>query len=235
MHAVQFEAPADGGPRLPPHREQPEYRRTPEPIFNAPWVVVALAVVLIGGYALQSRFPLDAVAMSYAFSPSLMGDGEWRRLFTSTFVHGNWPHVLMNAGMALAFGTPVVRFFGERLAGSALFLLFFVVCGALGCLGYAAINPGQQSALMGASGAVSGLMAAAARLIDGRGGLGRIFSPPVYALGGVWIGINVVIALVGSGLLPGTGGFEVGWEAHIAGFLAGLFLITPFGWIARRT
>lgn len=234
MHAAQFEAPADGGPRLPPHREQPDDRRAPEPIFNAPWVVVALTAVLIAGYAIQSRFPLDAVAMSYAFSPSLMSQGDWPRLLTSTFIHGNWPHVLMNAGMTLAFGTPLVRFFGERLSGSALFMLFFVVCGVMGCLGYALINPGQQSALMGASGAVSGLMAAAARLIDGRGRLGRILSPPVYALGGVWIGINIVIALLGSGLLPGTGGFEVGWEAHIAGFLAGLFLVGPFAWIAHR-
>lgn len=234
MHAAHFEAPADGGPRLPPHREQPERRQAPEPAFNAPWIVVLLAVVLVAGYAVQSRFPLDAVAFSYAFSPSLMGEGEWRRLFTSTFMHGNWPHVLMNAALTLAFGAPVVRLLGERLAGAALFLLFFAACGALGCLGFAAINPGQQSALMGASGAVSGLMAAAARLIDGRGGLGRILSRPVYALGGVWIAINVAIAFLGSGLLPGTGGFEVGWEAHIAGFLAGLFLIGPFAWLARR-
>ncbi|WP_309090917.1 rhomboid family intramembrane serine protease [Phenylobacterium sp.] len=229
-----FEAPADGGPRLPPHREQPEYRRTPEPIFNAPWVVLLLTAALIGAYAIQSRYPLDAVAMSYAFSPALLDEGHWERLFTALFLHGNWPHVLMNAGFCLAFGTPVARYFGERLGGAALFILFYLACGALSSLGYAALHPGEQSGLVGASGAVSGLMGAAARLMAGHGRPGPILSRTVLGMGAVWFAINAVIGVLGSGLLPGTENATVAWEAHIAGFVAGVLVFSPFAWIARR-
>lgn len=234
MHAAHFEAPADGGPRLPPHRAQPDYRRAPEPVFNAPWIVLLLTAVLIGGYAIQSRFPLDAVAMSYAFSPALLAEGHWPRLFTALFLHGNWPHALMNAGFCLAFGTPVARYFGERLSGAALFLVFYLTCGALSSLGYAALHPGEQSALVGASGAVSGLMGAAARLMAGHGRMGPIFSRPVLGMGAIWFAINAVIGLLGSGLLPGAENATVAWEAHITGFVAGVLAFTPFGWVARR-
>lgn len=235
MHAAHFEAPADGGPRLPPHREQPEFRRAPEPIFNAPWAVLLLTAVLIGGYAIQSRFPLDAVAMSYAFSPALLAEGHWQRLFTALFLHGNWPHALMNAGFCLAFGTPVARHFGERLGGAALFFLFYLVCGALSSLGYAALHPGEQSALVGASGAVSGLMGAAARLIAGQGRVGPILSRTVLGMGAIWFAINAVVGVLGSGLLPGSENATVAWEAHIAGFVAGVLVFGPFAWIARRS
>ncbi|MGA0606702.1 rhomboid family intramembrane serine protease [Phenylobacterium sp. VNQ135] len=235
MHVARFEAPADGGPRLPPHREQPERRRTPEPVFNAPWIVLLLTAVLIGGYAFQSRFPLPAVAMSYAFSPALLEEGRWERLFTALFLHGNWTHVLMNAGFCLAFGTPVGRYFGGRLSGAALFMLFYLTCGALSSLGYVALHPGEQSALLGASGAVSGLMGGAARLMAGHGRPGPILSRTVLGMGGVWFAINAVIGLLGSGLLPGAESAAVAWEAHIAGFIAGVLLFGPFAWIARRT
>jgi membrane associated rhomboid family serine protease len=234
MHVAHFEAPADGGPRLPPHREQPGSRRTPEPIFNAPWAVLLLTAVLVGGYAIQSRFPLDAVAMSYAFSPALLAEGHWQRLFTALFLHGNWPHALMNAGFCLAFGTPVARYFGERLGGAVLFFLFYLVCGALSSLGYAALHPGEQSALVGASGAVSGLMGAAARLIAGQGRVGPILSRTVLGMGAIWFAINAVVGVLGSGLLPGSENATVAWEAHIAGFVAGVLVFTPFAWIARR-
>jgi len=234
MHVARFEAPADGGPHLPPYREQPDRRGTPEPVFNAPWIVLLLTAVLVGGYAIQSRFPLDAVAMDFAFSPALLEEGHWERLFTALFLHGNWPHALMNAGFCLAFGTPVARYFGDRLPGAVLFLGFYLACGALSSLGYAALHAGEQSALVGASGAVSGLMGAAARLIAGHGRVGPILSRTVLGMGAIWFAINAVIGVLGSGLLPGAQGAAVAWEAHIAGFAAGVLLMSPIAWIARR-
>ncbi len=67
--------------------------------------------------------------------------------------------------------------------------------------------------LVGASGAVSGLMGGAARLIAGRGRVGPLWSRPVLAIAGTWALINIAIAIFGSSLLPGTGGAGVGWEA----------------------
>lgn len=233
MDAAHFEAPADGGPRLPnPH--QPGSRRAPEPVFNAPWIVLLLTAVIVGGYAWQSRFPLDSVALSYAFSPSMLGEGRWERLVTSLFVHGNWMHALMNAGFALAFGTPVARYLhADRAGGALVFVVFYLVCGALSSLGYAALHPGGQAALIGASGAVSGLMGAAARLMGGHGRLGPILSRTVLGMGAVWFAINAAIGLLGSGLLPGTEGAGVAWEAHIAGFIVGAVAFGPFVRLTR--
>jgi membrane associated rhomboid family serine protease len=72
-------------------------------------------------------------------------------------------------------------------------------------------------------------MGAAARLIDGRGRVGRFFSSPVLGMGGAWLVVNLLIAVLGGQLLPGANGAGVAWEAHLGGFLAGVLLIGPFG------
>lgn len=235
MQAAHFEAPAHGRPGSPPPHGQPEYRRPPaEPIFNAPWIAVLLTAVIVGGYAVQSRFPFESVALSYAFSPAQLDEGRWVGLFTSQFLHHGWAHALMNGAFALAFGAPVGRFLGDRVSGAALFVLFYLLCGVLSCLGYAALHPGEQSALLGASGAVSGLMGGAARLIAGRGRIGPILSRPVLGMGAAWLAVNLLIGVIGSSLVPGANGAAIAWEAHIAGFVAGVLLFGVFGRLARR-
>ena len=228
------ETPARGpwsGPEPQPEEREPAR----EPIFNAPWQALALVAVIVGGYALQSRFALDQVAETYAFSPAALSEGRWWTLVTALFLHGNWAHALMNAAFALAFATPVARFFGTRGVGVLAFFAFYLLSGVLSSLGYAALHFGSPAALVGASGAVSGLMGAAARLIAGGGRrLGRIFSSAVLGMGAAWVFVNLLVGVVGSGFVPGTGGAGVAWEAHVAGFLAGVLLIGPFAWLFRR-
>lgn len=207
-------------------------RETPhEPMFNAPWPAVALAVVILGGYALQG-WVAEPVVMAYAFAPADLDAGRWETLVTALFLHGSWAHALMNAAFALAFGTPLARFLGTRGLGVVLFFLFYLVCGVLANLGYAAIHPGQPTPLVGASGAVSGLMGAAARLIAGRGELGGVFSRTVLGFGAGWIAVNLILAVVG--FAPGAGDAKIAWEAHLAGFFVGVLLIGPVARLARR-
>jgi membrane associated rhomboid family serine protease len=91
--------------------------------------------------------------------------------------------------------------------------------------------------MVGASGAASGLVAGASRLVAGRGRLGPIWAPFVITMGLAWLLVNLLVAGVmavgATGLLPGTGGAGVAWEAHLAGFLAGALLIGPFARLAR--
>ena len=87
--------------------------------------------------------------------------------------------------------------------------------------------------MVGASGAASGLMGAAARLIGGHGRPGPMFSQAVTGMGMAWIIVNVIMAFSGGLLIPGAGDAAVAWEAHLAGFAAGVLLIRPFGWLAR--
>lgn len=232
MTALWFEESPAGPPPGP--APQPEPRRGREPMFNAPWPALTLLVLIVGGYALQSRFPLETVVGAFAFSAKALAQGRYGVLLTSLFVHGGWAHALMNAAFALAFGTPVARFFGARAGEAALFFAFYLACGVLASLGYAAVHPASATALVGASGAVSGLMGAAARLIAGRGRLGPIFSTPVLGMGAAWVIVNVLIGVIATGLVPGAEGAGIAWEAHLAGFAAGVLLISPFAWLARR-
>lgn len=233
MSAVYFEAPDSGGSQ-PQHPGAPGFKPAPEPLVNAPWPVVVLTLGIVAAYLLQSRFPLEAVANAFAFSPAMMLEGHPERLISSLFVHGNWAHALMNAAFILAFGAPVARFFGPEPGGAATFFLFYLACGMLACLGFAALHWGQDAALMGASGAASGLMGAAARLIGGGGRVGPLFSRAVTGMGLAWLIVNIVMAFAGGLLIPGAGNASVGWEAHLAGFAVGVLLIGPFGWLTSR-
>lgn len=231
MEAAYFEAPAPGGSR-PPQPGHPGDRPSPEPIINAPWPVVALTASIIVLYLVQTRFPFLADAL--AFSPNMLLAGHYEGLVTSQFLHGSWAHALMNAAFVLAFGAPVARFFGPRASGAVAFFVFYLLCGVLACLGFAALHWGQQAAMVGASGAASGLMGAAARLIGGRGTVGPLFSQAVTGMGGAWILINVIMAFTGGALVPGAGDAGVAWEAHLAGFFAGVLLLPAFAWLAGR-
>jgi membrane associated rhomboid family serine protease len=101
-------------------------------------------------------------------------------------------------------------------------------------LGYGALHLGSPDLLVGASGAISGLMGAASRLVAGHGRLGPILSAPVLGMGASWVIVNVLIALLGSGFMPGSGGAQVAWQAHLIGFVAGVLLIGPLTALMRR-
>lgn len=231
MDVLRFEAPTPGEPR-PQNHGGAGYRPPPEPMVNAPWPVVAMCAAILGVYALQTQAPF--LEPLFAFSPARLAHGETAGLVTSQFLHGNWAHALMNAAFVLAFGAPVARFFGRGVLGTTTFFAFYLLCGILAALGFAALHWGMDAAMVGASGAASGLMGAAARLIGGHGRAGPMFSSAVTGMGLAWIVVNVIMAFTGGALIPGAGGAGVAWEAHLAGFAAGVLLIGPFGWMAGR-
>jgi membrane associated rhomboid family serine protease len=132
----------------------------------------------------------------------------------------------MNATAALAFGAPVARLLGLDLRGGAAFFVLFLVCGVLSSLGYVMAHPSSLLPGVGASGAVSGLMGGASRLMDRRGVLGQLISRTTVGMAVAWTIVNLIIGYVP--VMPGTGGAGVAWEAHVAGYFAGLLLIGPF-------
>jgi membrane associated rhomboid family serine protease len=214
--------------------------RTPahEPVFNAPWPSVLIVAAIIGSYAWQVLMGGgEKAALMWGFAPADLLHGRWVQLLTMMFIHGGWTHAVMNALGALAFGPPVARLLGSDAKGAAAFLGFYLVCGVLASLGYAAVHPKDVEPVIGASGAVSGLMGAATRLF-GRDpaaapgdALAPIWSRQVLSLGGGWAAANLLLAVTGaSPLMPGA---KIAWEAHIAGLVAGLLLIGPFAQLLR--
>ncbi|MFN3511404.1 MAG: rhomboid family intramembrane serine protease [Phenylobacterium sp.] len=201
-----------------------------QPIFNAPWTSLMLAAVIVGGYALQRTTDQEALIGAFAFAPQDIAAGRWETAITSLFLHGAWAHALLNAAGALAFGTPVARYFGLRPRGVAFFFLFYLACGALASLGYGWLHAAGGVLLIGASGAVSGLMGAAVRILGGRGVPGGFLTPPVIGMTLAWVGVNLLLGILG--IAPGMGEASIAWEAHLIGYAAGLFLIDLFGWMA---
>jgi membrane associated rhomboid family serine protease len=197
-----------------------------ERLFNAPWQAIALVSILVVCFVLQSIAGVDAMEDRFGFAPRDIPAGVWQPLVTSIFLHGGWLHLLANSAFGLAFATPVARRMGEDPAGGVVFFLFFVVCGVLANLGFALVDPLDRAPLVGASGALSGMMGATSRLMTPERKLAGFTSPPVIGMTASWIGVNLIIAFVPLAT-PGAGHVIVAWQAHVAGYLAGLLLIAP--------
>jgi membrane associated rhomboid family serine protease len=205
-----------------PDLETPRPAR--EPLFNAPWPAFALVVLILGSYLLQVLVGGGpALAERLGFTPRDLADGRWWTALTVMFVHGGWVHAIMNAVAALAFSPPVARLFGSRPGGVLGFFAFYLVCGLFSTLGYAAVHLHDPTVIIGASGAVSGMMGAASRLM-GRGGRpAPLFDRQVLGMAFGWTLANLLLGL--TGVAPGMSGARIAWEAHIAGFFAGMVLI----------
>jgi len=141
----------------------------------------------------------------------------------------------INCFFLLAFG-PIVA----RRWGASLFLIFFTLCGVSAALVYLAFNWASPVPVVGASGAISGLMPAALRLLPGQAPwaahsdapLAPLFSRPVLVFTVFFAVINVLTGLTGLGI-GGESGL-VAWQAHLGGFLAGLLLSGPFDSLRPR-
>jgi membrane associated rhomboid family serine protease len=211
-----------------PPIDQPRPER--ERMFNAPWTIVVLPALLIALYAVQSATLTDAQEAHWALTSSALIAGRWPVLLTSLFLHGSWPHVLMNSVAIVAFGPPAARMMGTDLRGASAFYAFYLTCGVLASLGFVAVDFHDANPVVGASGAVSGLLGAASRLIEGRGRIGPMFGPTVLGMAAAWTIANVILGV--TGLTPGAAGMPVAWQAHLAGYLAGVLLIGPFARLA---
>ena len=199
--------------------------RSGEPFLRAPWPVTVLVVTLLVAYAVQSILPQEQILPRWAFSAASLRAGHWEVTLTAIFLHGSWTHVLMNAGGALAFATPVARCFGLTARGVGGFVVFYLLCGALANLVHVALDPAGNGLLVGASGAISAMMGASACIVGGKGRPGPVFSPPVLSLGGGWLAVNLLVAVLG--FAPGFGGVAIAWDVHLAGFVIGVLLIGP--------
>jgi membrane associated rhomboid family serine protease len=203
-----------------------------EKAFNAPWPSLVLVALIVGSYVVQSLvLGADRGVAQFGFAPADLLKGRWLGLVTMMFIHGGWTHDLTNAVAALAFGPPVSKLLGEDLKGAAAFFGFYLLCGLLASLGYAALHLHDVNPVVGASGAVSGLVGAATRRLWREEGLSPILSRPVLVMAGGWVAANLLFAVTGVSLL--IAGAKVAWEAHVVGLLVGLVLIGPVWRLVR--
>lgn len=204
-----------------------------EPVFNAPVLAVVTAMAIIVGYWFQSG--PDAMALSYQYGlvPARLSQGEIMGLFTYMLMHGGWMHAIMNAVGALTFAAPVARLM-IGVKGLIGFLTLYILCGVIAGGGYALLHIDGNVPLVGASGAVFGLIGAAIRLLGGRGTVSPLTDRRVMSAAAAWIGVNLFIGL--TGFAPGMEGASIAWEAHVIGLVAGMILIGPWArFFGRRS
>jgi membrane associated rhomboid family serine protease len=158
-------------------------------------------------------------------------DNEWITLFSSMFLHGGWFHILSNMWILYIFGDNV-----EDRMGKVRYLIFYLLCGVSAGLLQTYILPNSSIAVIGASGAIAGILGAYLILYP----RSRIVSLVPILFIFTLIEIPAVIFLllwfvsqIFSGLasLNGANGGGVAWWAHIGGFLFG---ILSLGFFARR-
>ncbi len=217
-----------------------------EPIFNAPTSVMTCIGVLIAVHIVIWHLLPEQLSLSLltqlAFIParytSLAGSGlmdlgaaVWTFL-THMLLHGDATHLGLNCAWLLAFGGAVAM----RI-GNVRFVALAILSGIAGALVFLLVRFGDPVPMIGASGAVSGLMGGAFRFffaaID-RGGFemfrSRPMSIPLSTVAesladrrmqitiAVMVGINVLMALASSSFTSADG---IAWQSHLGGFLFG--------------
>lgn len=145
-------------------------------------------------------------------------------ILTSMFLHGGLLHLGGNLLYLWIFGNNV-----EDVMGRLRFLAFYLLCGLAGALAQIAVRPSSQVPMIGASGAIAGVLGAylvmfpAARVMTLFFFVFFVRLIPVPAL--IVLGSWLLVQLINASHM-GPGG--VAWFAHLGGFLAGLVLIVPF-------
>ena len=203
--------------------------------FIAVLFAIHLALVLAGEdwqIWSQAVFAFNPLRLLPGTTIAMIPGSQWWSLLTYAFLHADWIHLVVNSLWLLVFGTPVAR-----LAGPGRFLIVAGASAVGGAVASLFLHWGEDVNLIGASGSVSGLLAASVPIIYGGStpkrylGPGELFrSRSALFFMAIWLAITLI-----SGSADMTAGafqgMTIAWEAHVGGFFAGLiaFYIVMFG------
>jgi membrane associated rhomboid family serine protease len=149
-------------------------------------------------------------------------------IFTSMFLHGGWMHLIGNMWFLWIFGNNI-----EDSMGPLRFAVFYLLCGVAAALVQVAISPDSKIPMVGASGAISGVMGAYLVLyprvrVFAMVPIGFMFTSmalPAWTMLLYWIGLQFLGGLTG---LAAKGEGGVAFWAHVGGFVAGVILVKLF-------
>jgi len=147
-------------------------------------------------------------------------------VITSMFLHGGWMHLIGNMLYLWIFGNNV-----EDAMGHIRFIAFYLVCGVAAALAQALPNPDSTIPMIGASGAISGVLGAYLLLhprahvlvLLPLGFFTQLVHLPAMLVLGLWFGLQLLSSALAE---PGAGGVAFG--AHVGGFVAGMALVPLF-------
>lgn len=157
----------------------------------------------------------------------LGGDAAWHTVVTSMFMHGGWMHIIGNMWFLWIFGNNV-----EDAMGPVRFVIFYLLCG-FGAAGLqVAADPASTIPMVGASGAIGGVMGAYVllfprvnvHLLIFLGFYVTTFAVPAFFMLGYWL----LLQLIGGFSTINAEGGGVAFWAHVGGFAAGAILVFLF-------
>lgn len=171
---------------------------------------------LVPAFLFGYRFPPDEIG---AIPPALT-------LLTSMFMHGGWSHIIGNMVYLWVFGSSL-----EEACGHVRFVIFYLLCGLGAGLGQAFVDPASTVPMIGASGAISGLLAGymlvypynRVKLLVLLVGFVRIRLPALVVIG-LWI-LYQMYEMFAAAAAPQPQAGGVAWTAHVGGFATGAVLI----------
>ena len=197
-------------------------------------LIAACVAVFLWEVSLGAR--AQQAILAYGLIPDvLLGDARlppglavvpaWATVFTSMFLHGGWLHLIGNMLYLWIFADNV-----EDRFGHGRFVVFYALCGIAAALAQALPAPESQIPMVGASGAISGVLGAYLLMFPRAhvlvllplGPLSQLVRLPALLVLGLWFGMQLLSEMFAP---PGAG---VAFRAHIGGFVAGLVLMPLF-------
>jgi len=183
---------------------------------------------LIPGEVLQSVKPGSGIALAPGMACLVGTAPKYWTVLTSMFMHGGWLHLIGNMVFLWVFGNNI-----EDVMGHGKFLIFYLLCGVVAAATQTFVSPHSLVPMVGAPGAISGVLGAYILLYPNVRVHTLILLPffittvalPAWVMLGYWILIQV---LSGLGSLSEIEKGGVAFFAHVGGFIAGLVLVKLF-------
>ena len=201
------------------------------PSRTIPYITVTIIIINALAWFFELALPRDVLPVFLQFYGVVPADFSPPTLMTSMFLHGSWSHVIGNMWYLWIFGDNI-----EDQMGHGRFLLFYLLCGVAAAFGQMALAPQSTLPMIGASGAIAGVMGAYVVLFPRSRVLTlipliiiwEIIEVPAIFLLGFWF----VMQLFSAGTVAITantqGGGGVAFMAHVAGFLMGVLAVFAF-------
>ena len=199
------------------------------PTKNFPFITMVFIVSNTLIFLYQTSLPMgNAIAFeNFGLIPAHLLESPVRTyptIYSSMFLHSGVGHLAGNMLYLWIFGNNI-----EDVLGKFRFIIFYLVCGTLASMGHIFTDIQSNTPMIGASGAISGILGAylvlfpfaRVKTLIFLGFLITIVRVPAIILLVIWMLIQVF-----SGVVASDGG--IAWFAHIGGFIAGMLLILPF-------
>lgn len=222
-----------------------------QPVFFVPRTILVLIAVMVAVHVLRTflapGYDRFAVVMFGILPGRYMPDvifaypgGIWSAIppfITYAFLHADFTHLAINSAWLLAFGTAVVR-----KIGTPRFMMLYLICAVIAALVHILVDIASLTPMVGASGAISGLMGAAFRIslpdimerrTEDIGPEGRrpvrllpLYDRQFLLMSSSWLVVNIIFGLTGIRVAEHV--LMIAWDAHIGGFVTGALLIGVF-------